>query len=98
MNIAEEALKMARKRIPVPATFAERVHESDMDAGARNGYYMACMDLLPKLDELRKALVECAIPYEAIRMDAESKKWIAPEVWKAIEDATDTARKLVRAK
>jgi hypothetical protein len=41
---------------------------------------------------LRKALVLAVIPYEAILMDAASRRWIAPEVWSAIENAVLAAR------
>ena len=41
---------------------------------------------------LRKAVTLCAIPYEALLADSESRKWIAPEVWAAIENAVAALR------
>ena len=41
---------------------------------------------------LKAALVECALPYEALLLDQESRKWIAPTVWKAIETAVAASR------
>lgn len=43
--------------------------------------------------EYREALTKAAIPYEGLLMDRESRKWIAPTVWKAIEDAVVAIRK-----
>ena len=45
-------------------------------------------------DALRAAAVAAAIPYEALLMDNESRKWIAlaPEVWSAIEKAVEQLR------
>ena len=43
-------------------------------------------------DRLRVCIVEMAIPYEALRLDAGSRKWIAPVVWQHIIDATTAAR------
>jgi hypothetical protein len=48
--------------------------------------------LLSEVAQLRDALASAAIPYEALLMDAESRRWIAPEVWSAIEDAQVKAR------
>ncbi len=48
--------------------------------------------LLAEVARLRKVLVQMAIPYEALLMDAESRKWIAPTVWSAIEAAVTAAR------
>lgn len=45
-----------------------------------------------RVDTLEKALVVSAIPYEALLLDAESRKWIAPEVWNAIEQAVTAIR------
>lgn len=45
--------------------------------------------------ELLRAIVEMAIPYEGIRADSESRKWIAPEIWDHIVEATETARALL---
>jgi ribosomal protein L16/L10AE len=44
---------------------------------------------------LRRALAECVLPYEALLMDAESKKWIAPEIWADIERAVIAARSAI---
>jgi hypothetical protein len=51
--------------------------------------------LLAELAQLREALVQAAIPYEALLTDAESRKWIAPEIWSAIESAVKDARALM---
>jgi hypothetical protein len=40
-------------------------------------------------DALKLALVSAAIPYEALLLDAESRRWIAPDVWSAIEKALE---------
>ena len=47
-------------------------------------------------ERLRRAVVDMAIPYEALRMDAESRKWIAPSIWDHIVRATETARSSIR--
>lgn len=44
-----------------------------------------------------EALALCAIPYEALLMDRESRKWIAPEVWSDIERAVIAARAALAA-
>lgn len=41
---------------------------------------------------LREALIAAVIPYEALLIDSESRKWIAPEVWAAIENAVAALR------
>ena len=41
---------------------------------------------------LREAIVVMAVPYEALRLDEESRKWIHPEIWKAIVEAREAAR------
>lgn len=43
-------------------------------------------------ERLREALTQAAIPYEAILMDSESRRWIAPAVWGAMENAVAAAR------
>lgn len=43
-------------------------------------------------DALRAAATAAAIPYEALLIDSESRKWIAPEVWTAIESAVTQLR------
>jgi hypothetical protein len=48
--------------------------------------------------QLREALAKAAIPYEALLMDVESRKWIAPEVWTAIETAVTAARAALSGK
>ncbi len=45
-----------------------------------------------QVTELEKALVMCAIPYEAILADKPSRKWIAPSIWKDMTMAVGTAR------
>jgi len=42
--------------------------------------------------KLRREIVNMVIPYEALRADDGSRKWIAPELWKHIVEATETAR------
>src|SRR6185369_16814230 len=49
-------------------------------------------DLFAEVGRLREALAKAAIPYEAILMDGESRRWVAPEVWAAIETAVMDAR------
>ena len=46
-------------------------------------------------DELRAALVECLLPYEALLADADSRKWIAPEIWTVIEQAVARSRMVI---
>lgn len=48
-------------------------------------------------DALKRAVVEMAIPYEALRMDDDSRKWIAPSVWKMIIAATEQGRAILAA-
>ena len=43
-------------------------------------------------DEAVRLLAKSGIPYEAIRMDYESKKWIAEKVWNLIEETTNEIR------
>jgi hypothetical protein len=43
-------------------------------------------------DALREALASAVIPYEALLLDSESRRWIAPEVWSAMETAVTKAR------
>lgn len=45
-----------------------------------------------QLLRLRRAATLYAIPYEALLMDSESRRWIAPEVWTAIENAVAALR------
>lgn len=47
---------------------------------------------------LRKAATLCAIPYEALLVDRESRKWIAPEAWTAIENAVAALREALAHK
>jgi hypothetical protein len=54
--------------------------------------------LLAEVGRLREALAKAAIPYEAILMDGESRRWIAPEVWAAIETAVMDARAALSGK
>src|SRR3990172_3687001 len=44
---------------------------------------------------LLKLLVESVIPYEALLADAESRKWIAPSIWGAMEECRDKVRALI---
>lgn len=41
------------------------------------------------------AMVKCVLPYEALLADPESRKWIAPEIWRSIESAVATVRQVV---
>lgn len=50
------------------------------------------LNLLRQITRLKEILVKCTVPYEALLMDKESRKWIAPEIWKTIEDAVQSAR------
>jgi len=50
-----------------------------------------------RVEPLRQAVVDMAIPYEAIRADAPSQRWIAPTVWAHIVAATERARALLAA-
>lgn len=52
-KIGQEAVRLSHKRIPMGDTLVERMHEPETKTGARNGYYMACMDLLPVIENLR---------------------------------------------
>ena len=54
--------------------------------------------LLAEVTRLREALVQAAIPYEALLMDAESRKWIAPEIWTAIVTAVTATRAALSGK
>ena len=47
---------------------------------------------------LREALAQAALPYEALLVDAASRKWIAPEIWSAIETAVTAARAALQPK
>jgi len=47
---------------------------------------------------LREVLAEAIIPYAALLVDAESRKWIAPNIWKAIETAVKGARAALERK
>ena len=48
---------------------------------------------LEKNTELKAALAACVLPYEALLLDKESRKWIAPEIWNEIEASVAAARK-----
>lgn len=48
-----------------------------------------------RVQELEYAIATMALPYEALRMDEASRKWISPVVWKHIVEATDRARTLL---
>lgn len=52
----------------------------------------AAPNLLAEVRRLREVLVNLAAPCEAILMDGESRKWIAPQVWSAIESAAAQIR------
>lgn len=49
-------------------------------------------ELLEQRDEAMRVMVELAVPFEGLRMDDESRKWIAPELWDAMVHATNAAR------
>lgn len=49
-------------------------------------------EALNSYDALREAAAKAAIPYEALLMDSESRRWIAPEVWTAMENAVAELR------
>jgi len=44
---------------------------------------------------LLKTLVASVVPHEALLADAESRRWIAPSIWQAMEDYRDTVRALI---
>lgn len=47
--------------------------------------------------KLLQAMAKCAIPYEGLLIDTESRKWIVPEVWAAMENAIVSAREITEA-
>ena len=47
---------------------------------------------------LKAQLVNAVIPYEALLLDVESRKWIAPSIWKEIESTVTTIRAEVKGK
>ena len=63
-----------------------------MDAYRRAAQALRAVPTGADRDVLRRALVECALPYEALLADTESRKWIAPSVWEAMERAVVIAR------
>lgn len=74
-------------------------YSQKLDAAARTALASALLPLLrdrERLDEWAKLLVEMALPYEAIRADDGSRKWIAPEIRKHIVEATEAARRFAR--
>jgi hypothetical protein len=67
---------------------AYAIDRSAIEAAARREARMSARTLA-------EALVECVIPYEALLVDAESRKWIAPQVWEAMERAVLAAREVL---
>mgnify|MGYP007001732573 CR=1 FL=1 len=73
------------------------------DEWNRHGF-LGYNDLRTEYDRLKvnnarllEALVKCTVPYEALLADSESRKWIAPTIWRDIEDGVRAARaELVR--
>lgn len=45
---------------------------------------------------LEQSIVRAAIPYEALLMDAESRKWIAPTIWQEIESTVTAIREAIK--
>lgn len=99
---------------PALLAAAQRVQEMEKDLGAHVAELAAIDDALGPLTEatrqaqvrglvariatLERALVAMAIPYEGIRGDGESRRWIAPQIWEMIVQATETARALAAAR
>jgi hypothetical protein len=48
--------------------------------------------LLSAREALTKAVVLLAVPYEGLLLDSESRRWIAPALWAAIEEGVKAAR------
>lgn len=49
------------------------------------------------IKRLREALVLAAIPHEALVADWESRQWIAPSIWVAMEEAVVAIRAALEA-
>jgi len=45
------------------------------------------------LEDVRRVVAACAIPYEALLLDEPSRKWIAPAVWETMQRAVLEARR-----
>ena len=86
------AEELAAKRFPQvegePLPLVQRAYYAE-------GITEVAQPLQDRVEELEAALVNCAIPYEAILMDAGSQKWIAPEIWQAMTDACVKARAIL---
>jgi len=85
-----DSLTMATNRAAI--IYGDRIRDAVVEIDALRA---ALARLTAENKELLRAVVEMAIPYEGIRGDAESQRWIAPEVWRHIVEATDTARALL---
>jgi len=53
------------------------------------------LELESRVRELEYAIAVMALPYEALRLDEGSRKWISPVIWKHIVESTDRARTLL---
>lgn len=57
--------------------------------------YVALVD---RVWELREAAVKLVLPYEALLVDNESRRWLAPTLWAAIEEGVKAVRAALIAK
>jgi hypothetical protein len=81
------------ERLFARAEAAER--ERELDLVALEAAEKEVDALQARVAACEQAIVKMAEPYEALRMDDESRRWIAPEVWKTIVEATEQARALL---
>ena len=65
----------------------DRLEQAITERARYAAYVLKAEHLAAQVERLQRALVECAVPYEALLLDGGSRKWIAPEVWTAIENA-----------
>jgi hypothetical protein len=95
---SERALEQIRQRClerlgRIAAMRGECFCGTELEAGlCPNGHDPIATRVSDTEQRLREALAQAAIPYEALLMDAESRRWIAPRVWSAIETTVAAAR------
>lgn len=82
-NIASASDPYSGKFIEYTPIDRESPHRHEAYANAR---------LIAAAPTMLDAMVSAALPYEALLIDAESRKWIAPEVWSAIESSVSKIR------
>ena len=63
-------------------------YQSGYDDGFRAGQWAGQRDVLP----LMEAAVKLVLPYEGLLADSESRRWIAPTLWTAIEEGVKAVR------